>query len=173
MLDAFTIYESFLSKNTASYYVMCVTLIELPFENCNCDKHRLYKDCVQSSTRLFADDCILYRRIRNDKNAEILHEDLNQLAEWEKKWGMAFHPDKCIVGDPAIPLIKWLRPKGLKVCSYVGKYAEFKNQTLKKLAGTQKCYARRNTPGGGGGGGGGGRQFLKLALKWGTLYHRI
>ena len=52
-------------------------------------------DCVQSSTRLFADDCILYRRIRNDKDAEILQEDLNQLAEWEKKWGMAFHPDKC------------------------------------------------------------------------------
>ena len=24
-------------------------------------------------------------------------------------------------------LIKWLRPKGLKVCSYVEKYAEFKN----------------------------------------------
>ena len=42
-----------------------------------------------------ADDCILYRRIRNDKDAEILQEDLNQLAEWEKKWGMAFHPDKC------------------------------------------------------------------------------
>ena len=52
-------------------------------------------DCVQSSTRLFAEDCIVYRRIRNDKDAEILQEDLNQLAEWEKKWGMAFHPDKC------------------------------------------------------------------------------
>ena len=51
--------------------------------------------CVQSSTRLFADDCILYRRIRNDKDAEILQEDLNQLTEWEKKWGMAFHPNKC------------------------------------------------------------------------------
>ena len=27
-------------------------------------------------------------------------------------------------------LIKWLRPKGLKVCSYVEKCAELKNQTL-------------------------------------------
>ena len=26
-------------------------------------------------------------------------------------------------------------------------YAEFKNQTLKKSTGTQKCYAQRNTPG--------------------------
>ena len=32
--------------------------------------------------------------------------------------------------EPAILLIKWLRPKGLKVCSYVEKYAEFKHQTL-------------------------------------------
>ena len=52
-------------------------------------------DCVQSSLRLFADDCILCRRIRNNKMAEILQEDLNQLAKWEKKWSMAFHPDKC------------------------------------------------------------------------------
>ena len=68
----------------------------------------------------------------------------------------AFHILRCkfklkfktfIVREPAIGLIKWLRPKGLKVCSYVEKSAEFKNQTLKKLAGTQKCYAQRNTPG--------------------------
>ena len=52
-----------------------------------------------------------------------------------------------IVREPLILLIKWLRPKGLKVCSYVEKYAQFKNQTLKKSAGTQKCYARRNSTG--------------------------
>lgn len=52
-------------------------------------------DWVQSSTWLFADDCILYRRIRNEPEAEILQEDLNRLAEWEEEWGMAFHPDKC------------------------------------------------------------------------------
>ena len=44
-------------------------------------------------------------------------------------------------------LIKWLRPKGLKVYSYVEKCAEFKNQTLKKSTGTQKCYVQWNTPG--------------------------
>ena len=38
-----------------------------------------------------------------------------------------------IVREPAILLIKWLRPKGLKVCSYVEKYAKFNNQTLKKI----------------------------------------
>ena len=38
-----------------------------------------------------------------------------------------------LVQEPAIPSIKWLRPKSLKVCSYVEKYAEFKNQTLEKI----------------------------------------
>ena len=52
----------------------------------------------------------------------------------------------CIVREPAILLIKCLRSKGLKVCSYEEKYAEFKNQTLKKSDGTQKCYAQRNAP---------------------------
>ena len=42
-----------------------------------------------------------------------------------------------IVQEPVIGLIKWLRPKGLNVCSYVEKCAEFKNQTLIKSACTQ------------------------------------
>ena len=45
------------------------------------------------------------------------------------------------------------------MCSYVEKYAEFQNQTLKKSTGTQKCYAQRNTPGVG--------NISKIALKWG------
>ena len=36
-----------------------------------------------------------------------------------------------IVREPPVGLIMWLRPKGLKVYSYVEKYAEFKNQSLK------------------------------------------
>ena len=43
--------------------------------------------------------------------------------------------------------IKWLRPKGLKVCSYVESELNSKIKLLKKSAGTQKCYAQRNTPG--------------------------
>ena len=52
-----------------------------------------------------------------------------------------------IVREPAILLIKWLRPKGLKVCTYVEKYAELKIKLLKKSAGTQKCYEQPNTQG--------------------------
>ena len=36
-----------------------------------------------------------------------------------------------IVREAAIGLMKWLRPKCLKVCSYVEKYAEFRNKLLK------------------------------------------
>ena len=43
----------------------------------------------------FADDCILYRRIKKQEDFAILQQDLNKLADWEKKWAMAFHQDKC------------------------------------------------------------------------------
>ena len=41
-----------------------------------------------------------------------------------------------LIQEPVIGLIKWLRQKGLKLCSFVKKCADFKNQTLKKSAGT-------------------------------------
>ena len=70
-----------------------------------------------------------------------------------------------LVQEPAILLIKRLRPKGLNVFSYVEKYAEFKNQTLKKIGWYTKVLWATEYPL--------GRQFLELALKWGTPYHRI
>ena len=66
-----------------------------------------------------------------------------------------------LVQEPAIFLIKWVRPKGLKVCSYVEKYADFKNQTLKKIDWYTKMLFATEYPR--------GMQFLKSALKWGTL----
>ena len=75
---------------------------------------------------------------------------------------MGFYPTNiitscinCIVREPEILLIKWLRPKGLKVCSYVEKFAKFKNQTLKKNDWYQKMLCAAEYPG--------GVQFLKLA----------
>ena len=52
-----------------------------------------------------------------------------------------------VVREPAIGLIKWLRPKGLKMCSYVESVLNSKFKLLKISAGTQKCYMQRNTPG--------------------------
>jgi ribonuclease P/MRP protein subunit RPP40 len=50
---------------------------------------------VNSSTRLVADDCILYRAIKSSYDCSILQDDLESLTNWEERWGMDFHPDKC------------------------------------------------------------------------------
>ena len=54
-------------------------------------------DKITSNLRLFADDCIVYRKIKGISDCEALQEDLNMLAEWETKWGIASHPQKCSV----------------------------------------------------------------------------
>ena len=45
--------------------------------------------------RLFADDCIIYRVIKRNVDAELLQDDINTLQEWGNEWKMAFHPEKC------------------------------------------------------------------------------
>ena len=45
--------------------------------------------------RLFADDSLLYRTIKNPSDTAILQKDLDTLQLWEKKWKMEFHPGKC------------------------------------------------------------------------------
>lgn len=52
---------------------------------------------VKSTARLFADDCLLYRRIVNEEDTITLQEDLNQLQVWESEWLMSFNPEKCEV----------------------------------------------------------------------------
>ena len=50
-----------------------------------------------STTRLFADDCALYRDIKTTEDARKLQDDLEQLQKWERDWLMEFHPKKCQV----------------------------------------------------------------------------
>ena len=50
---------------------------------------------VNVKARLFADDCLLYRHIKTDKDAESLQDDLNKLQDWETDWQIHFNPDKC------------------------------------------------------------------------------
>ena len=52
---------------------------------------------VHSTVRLFADDCIVYRPIRNNDDTILLQNDLNKIAEWEFMWQMQFNIDKCFV----------------------------------------------------------------------------
>ena len=43
---------------------------------------------VYSTARLFADDCIVYRPIRNNDDTIPLQNDLNKISEWEFMWQM-------------------------------------------------------------------------------------
>ena len=52
---------------------------------------------IQSSVRLFADDCILYRVIKSLDDCRCLQEDLNHLIHWTHLWQMKLNSDKCVV----------------------------------------------------------------------------
>jgi len=54
-------------------------------------------ECVKSQVRLFADDCLLYRQIKNREDHILLQNDLTWLEEWAPKWGMRFNTKKCYV----------------------------------------------------------------------------
>ncbi len=57
-----------------------------------------FPEYLQHSTlRLFADDSIIYRNIKNEQDACKLQQDLDAAAKWEKDWLMSFHPDKCSI----------------------------------------------------------------------------
>ena len=45
----------------------------------------------------FADDALLYRHIGNDEDARLLQQDHVALQQWEIRWQMKFHPEKCQV----------------------------------------------------------------------------
>ena len=50
---------------------------------------------VNSTVRLFADDCIIYRPTRNKKDTDLLQSDLDAVGSWENTWLMQFNADKC------------------------------------------------------------------------------
>jgi len=52
---------------------------------------------LSSSCCLFADDCVLYRRIDSTDDPNLLQEDLRQLERWEETWQMKFNISKCTV----------------------------------------------------------------------------
>ncbi|MFZ2538831.1 MAG: reverse transcriptase domain-containing protein, partial [Oscillospiraceae bacterium] len=50
---------------------------------------------IGSEIRLFADDCVLYRTIRSERDANVLQDDLNHLCDWGDLWQMCFNVKKC------------------------------------------------------------------------------
>jgi hypothetical protein len=51
-------------------------------------------DCVKSQTRLFTDDCLLYREIKTQQDHITLQQDLQHLENWAQSWGMKFNAKK-------------------------------------------------------------------------------
>ena len=47
------------------------------------------------NTRLFVDDCIIYKKINSMHDSQQLQHDLHCPAQWETNWRVTFHPDKC------------------------------------------------------------------------------
>ncbi len=52
-------------------------------------------DNISSDVRLFADDCVLYRKIESENDRVQLQLDLDRLNEWQHKWQMRFNAEKC------------------------------------------------------------------------------
>ena len=50
---------------------------------------------VSSKVRLFADDCLIYRNIKNKEDLIALQKDQNLLENWSTTWGMHFNAAKC------------------------------------------------------------------------------
>ena len=49
---------------------------------------------ISSQMRLFADDSIIYREIRNNTDHTTLSDDLHRLDQWAEEWQMIFKPEK-------------------------------------------------------------------------------
>jgi len=49
---------------------------------------------MESTIRLFADDCVIYRKIINNADMEKFQKDLNRLGEWVVEKTMKINPSK-------------------------------------------------------------------------------
>ena len=47
--------------------------------------------------RVFADDCILYQKIKSPEDSISLQRDLDLLSPWASIWQMNFNTSKCVV----------------------------------------------------------------------------
>ena len=54
-------------------------------------------NAIKSQIKLFADDSVLYRNIRNQNDQVILRNDLDTISSWAERWLMELNINKCSV----------------------------------------------------------------------------
>ena len=54
-------------------------------------------NAIKSKIKLFADDSVLYRNIRNQNDQVILQNDLDTISSWAERWLMELNINKCSV----------------------------------------------------------------------------
>jgi len=114
-------------------------LLFLPYVN-DISRH------IESTIRLFADDCVIYRKIINQEDIEKLQKDLDRLGEWAVENAMKINPSKskavrCTryrVKDPLDSLANTFIPEASS-CKYLGiilrsdlSWADQVNYTVKR-----------------------------------------
>ncbi len=52
---------------------------------------------LNSTIKLFADDCILLRQINTEIDSITLQQDVDTVVQWSEKWQMSFNPHTCSV----------------------------------------------------------------------------
>ena len=61
---------------------------------------------IEPEIRLFADDYVCYREIKDEEDTIKLQRDIDRLGSWARKWGMRFQPVKCNMMQPTRKRIK-------------------------------------------------------------------
>ncbi len=64
-------------------FLFLLYINDLPLSPCN------------SSTRIFADDSLLYKAVKTPDDCRLLQQDLDAFQQWERTWQMHFCPEKC------------------------------------------------------------------------------
>ena len=112
-------------------------------------------EAVKSQVRLFADDCLLYRSVKNQSDYITLQNDLQKLEEWGNTWGMRFNASKCYIMsiNTKTPYFYQLSNQVLKIVNqnpYLGvllsddmKWGGHISKTVKK-ANSTLAFLRRN-----------------------------
>jgi len=102
---------------------------------------------IVSTIRLFADDCVIYKKIINNENIEKLQKDMNRLGEWVAVNKIIINRNKCeavrftrarvqdplnyTLGDQLIPEASSCKYLGIILCSDLN-WADHVNYTVRK-----------------------------------------